>query len=346
MTPAERPGSLLPGPARGPVLAVDFGGTQLRVAATLPDGSLLARRVVRTPLDGGPAAVVGEIRALLESVERSLPDDVRAALLGIGVSSPGPLLTRTGRLVDPPNLGPAFHGLPLAGAISDAVGRPAFVERDTQVAALAEGAFGAARGLSDFVYLTVSTGIGGAVVIGGRLLEGPDGVAGELGHLPVDMDGPPCGCGAAGHLEAMSSGIGIAAAASRAIEAGAAPGLAELAVRLRPAPLEAVHVAAAEDAGDEAARSIMERARAAFAAAMVGLVDVFNPDRVVVGGSVARNQGERWLGPAREAVERFAFRTPAGRAELVHAGLGDDVGLVGALPLVLARLPADADGTT
>ena len=189
----------------------------------------------------------------------------------------------------------------------------------------------------------MSTGIGGAIVSGGRLLGGPDGVAGELGHLLVEIDGPPCGCGARGHLEAIASGSGIARAAGSSIAAGSAAGLGALAAR-RGRGLDARDVADAEDAGDADAARIMERARRAFAESCVVLVNVFNPQRIVVGGSVARNQGERWLAPARERVAAIAFSVPRARVEIVPAELGDDVGLVGALPLLRRRGESSSTG--
>ena len=263
-------------------------------------------------------------------------------IAGVGIAAPGPLDPARGTLVEPPNLPRSFAGAALAGPIGAALALPAALERDTHVAALAEWEFGAARGLTDFLYVTVSTGIGGAIVSGGRLLGGPDGVAGELGHLLVEIDGPPCGCGGRGHLEAIASGSGIARAAGSSIAAGAAAGLGALAAR-RGRGLDARDVADAEDAGDADAARIMERARRAFAESCVALVNVFNPQRIVVGGSVARNQGERWLAPARERVAAIAFSVPRARVEIVPAELGDDVGLVGALPL-LRRRAAGAGG--
>jgi glucokinase len=217
------------------------------------------------------------------------------------------------------------------------------MERDTNVAALAEQAFGAARGVDDFLYLTVSTGLGGAIISGGRIFGGPDGVAGELGHLPIDIDGPLCGCGAHGHLEAFSSGSGIARAAREALVAGqAAPGTALAALAARPHDITARDVADAEEAGDPLAVTIMGRARAAFAAAAVSLVDIFDPSLIVVGGSLAHAQGERWLAPARAEVARVGFRIAAARVRIVAAELGDDVGLAGAVPLVEAALARGA----
>jgi glucokinase len=262
------------------------------------------------------------------------------SLVGIGIAAPGPVDPVRGQVIDPPNLGRSFHDTPLAARAGARLGLPAFLDRDTQVAALGEGGFGAAQGCADYLYLTVSTGIGGAIVSGGRLLRGPDGTAGELGHLLVDPHGPPCCCGAVGHLEAVASGSAIARAARRRIEAGESPALARLALE-HGLTFGAREVAEAEISGDPVAASVMSAARAAFAAACVGLVDVFNPSLIVVGGSLAAGQGDRWLDPARAAVAHQAFRVPGRRVRIVPAALGADVGLVGAAMLVAERLPVD-----
>jgi glucokinase len=329
---------VLPPPARpvatGPVLALDLGASRIRVAAVSPDGRLHARDDARTPGAQGPDAVVEACIERLRGVLEALDPEARRTLAGIGIAAPGPVDPRIGTLIEPPNVGPGFRDIPLGRPIADALGLPVVLERDTHVAALGEATYGAARGVRDFLYLTVSTGIGGAIVANGELYGGADGVAGEIGHLMVDLDGPPCGCGANGHLEAISSGSGIARQARMAIDAGMAPGLARIAQRLAPAPLEARDVAAAEDTGDQAAKAIMDRARQAFGAALVGLVNVFNPELIVVGGTIAREQGDRWLGPALAAVTGLAFRVPGERVRIVEAALGDDVGLLGAQPLL------------
>jgi glucokinase len=317
-------------------LALDLGASRIRAGVVDRSGRVVARAEARTPVEAGPQGVVAASVSMLRRVRDAAPGPVRDAIAGVGIAAPGPLDPARGTLVEPPNLPRSFAGAALAGPIGAALGLVAALERDTHVAALAEWEFGAARGLTDFLYLTVSTGIGGAIVSGGRLLGGPDGVAGELGHLLVEIDGPPCGCGGRGHLEGIASGSGIARTAASAIAAGAAnraDGLAALAAR-RGRGLDARDVADAEEAGDADAARIMERARRAFAESCVSLVDVFNPQRIVVGGSVARNQGERWLAPARERVGAIAFSVPRARVEFVPAELGDDVGLVGAIPLL------------
>jgi glucokinase len=252
----------------------------------------------------------------------------------VGISCVGPVDPWRGLVLDPPNV-PALHGSPLADELEARLGLPAYLERDTNVAALAEHWMGAARGCGDFLYVTVSTGLGGAIFRDGGLLLGPDGTAGELGHGTLVLeDGPLCGCGGLGHLEGISSGSGLARQAEDLVAAGASGFLAERAAR---APLTGRDVAEGEQAGDAACSGLMERARRAFAIACVGWVNSFNPDRIVVGGTLAERQGERWLGPARGAVESSAFAVPARRVRIVPAELGEDVGLVGARPLVFAR---------
>lgn len=309
------------------VLALDLGGTQLRTAVVLRDGSILGRLATRTPHAEANVLVkvaADQLRVTLEASPGAKP-------VALAISAPGPLDPFRGVLLDPPNLHRSLWNFHLAERIGEQVGLPAVIERDTQVAVLAEGDFGAARGLTDYVYVTVSTGVGGGVVSGGRLMRGPDGLAGELGHLTVDINGPVCGCGARGHLEAITSGTGIAKAA---LEAGL--------VAPRGENIEARDVAELEDGGNPAAAAIMDRARKAFAAAAVSIVDVFNPQRIIVGGGIAAAQGDRLLGPAREAIAAHSFRWQAQRVEVVPAQLGDDVGLVGALSLVaLARLSDD-----
>lgn len=312
--------------APGTVLALDLGASRIRTAVVREDGTLLGRRTTSTPRDA--EQVVTLCVSELEASLRQALNEGAAEPDALAICAPGPLDPLKGEFLDPPNLDHSLWHFPFAARLAEALGLPAFMDRDTQVAALAEGQFGAARGLSDYIYLTISTGVGGAIVSDGRLLRGADGLAGELGHMTVDMNGPLCGCGANGHLEAFTSGTGIvnaARAAGHDVE-------------------QASRVAAHEDAGEDWAAEIMESARRAFAAAAVSMVDVFNPQRIIVGGGVAMGQGDRLLQPAREAIAQTAFKGQAARVEVVAAQLGDDVGLIGAVPLVaLARRRATGD---
>jgi glucokinase len=320
-----------------PVLALDVGGTHVRAAVVLDDGSRLALTKVRTPVADGPGAILDACEAALVRARDAVPAEIRSGLVGVGISSPGPVDPWRGVVLQTPNMGPGFNDVPIAAELGARLGLPVFLDRDTNVAALGEMAFGAARDCADFIYLTVSTGVGGAIVIEGRILHGPDGTAGELGHTPVSMEGV-CGCGAIGHLEAFIGGAAMAKTARQSVADGRSPFLTARAAQKGIAAIEARDVAEGEDAGDETCRNIMERGRRAFAVACVGFVDALNPTRIVVGGAISDAQGERLLGPARDEVARTAFRTPRSRVQIVHAELGADVSLAGGHPLVIARL--------
>ena len=291
----------------------------------------------RTPIADGPAAILDACEAALREVMAQVPGGIRDAIEGIGICTPGPVDPWRGVVVETPNMGPDFVDVPIAREMGDRLGLPAFLERDTNVAALGEMAFGAARECSDFLYITVSTGVGGAIVSEGRILHGPDGTAGELGHTPVSMEGI-CGCGAVGHLEAFIGGASLARMARASAADASSPFLVERAAQRGADALEARDVAEGEDAGDPVCHAIMERGRRALAVACVGFVDALNPTRIVVGGAISDAQGERLLGPARAEVAATAFRTPRSRVQIVKAELGADVGLAGGHPLVIARL--------
>jgi glucokinase len=253
-----------------------------------------------------------------------------------------------GVVLEPPNLGPRFRDIPIAAELGAAEDLPAFLDRDTNVAALGERAFGAARDCDDFIYLTVSTGVGGAIVAGGRLFHGPDGLAGELGHVPVSLDGPRCGCGGVGHVEAFAGGASLARQADALVAAAASPFLANRARELeRGEALSAKDVAEGSLAGDPACAELMGRARRAVATACVGYVNAFNPHRIVIGGSIAEAEGDRMLEPIRAAIAGEAFEVLARRVRVVPAALGGDVSLAGAQPLVMTRLHStDHQGST
>lgn len=324
----------------GPVLALDLGATNARAAVVTPDGAVYARHAGATPKADGRPAVVDYCLELLRAAREAHGLAGGAPPVAFGLTAPGPVDPRRGAFIDPPNMGPEFFGFPIAPALGEALGLPWAMGKDTNVAILGERDFGAGEGSGDLVYFTISTGVGGAALLGGRPVVGPDLVAGELGHITIDMDGPRCGCGGIGHVESFASGAGIAARAREALETDAdAPELRRMAAAIAPEPLTAEQVSAAADLGDSTASLILERARRAVAVAVVSSVNVFGPDVVILGGAIALAWGERLIAPAREAVAESAFRIQADRAKIVQAALGDDVGLIGTVPLVASALP-------
>jgi glucokinase len=303
-----------------------------------PDGERLARTERPTPTRAGPTAIVAACSEMLRASRSSAPPALARILSGVGISSPGPVDPRAGVILEPPNLGPEFRNIPIVREMADALDLPAFLDRDTNVAALGEHAFGAATGCDDFIYLTVSTGVGGSIVTGGKLLHGPDGLAGELGHVPVSLDGPRCGCGGIGHVEAYAGGAALAREARALVIAGRSPFLSDRARSQAADTLSARDVAEGALAGDPACVELMERARRAVATACVGYANAFNPHRIVVGGSIAQHEGDRILDPIRAAIASEAFEVVARHIRVVPAALGGDVSLAGAHPLVTSRL--------
>lgn len=316
------------------VLAIDLGGTQIRAALITPDAEVHCRRSIPTRDEDGVEAVVARICELAISVRDEVATQGLPLPIGVGVSSPGPLDPWRGVVVAPPNLA-GWRDVPLAARIATAVRLPTFLERDTNVALLAEWRHGAAREARTAIYVTVSTGIGGAVIVEGRPLVGADGTAGEVGHMTVELDGPRCGCGGIGHVEAIASGTALAREARDLLKRGSAEHLAMLAATGEE--VDAELLARAADAGDEACAVVLDRAWKAIGAMCASLVNLLNPEVIVIGGSIAEHR-PRLFDAVRVEVAQRSFARPAERVRVVPAALGPDVSLIGALPIVNDRI--------
>ncbi|RME33531.1 MAG: ROK family protein, partial [Thermoflexia bacterium] len=276
-----------------------------------------------------PDAVLGRIREAIRSV---WPE--RGEVAALALSAPGPVDARTGVVRFTPNI-PGWKDVPLRDLMAD-FGVPTFVANDANLAALGEYRFGAGRGVRDLVYLTISTGIGGGVLIDGRLFEGGQGLGGEVGHIVVEPDGPPCGCGGYGCLEAVASGTAIAREARAAVERGTPTLLSRMAAH--PQDLTAREVVEAARQGDALSLHIMERAGRYLGLAIVSLMYLLNPALIILGGSVAIGAGDLLLTPLRRTVRERSQQVYWENTPIVYAALGDDVGLLGALALALERL--------
>ena len=320
--------------AERPVLAIDLGGTQIRAALITPDLEVHARHAIPTADEQGVGSVVRRICALAVAVREEATTAGLPEPVGVGISSPGPLDPWRGVVVSPPNLA-GWRDVPLVAPVEDALDLPTFLERDTNVAVLAEWRYGAAQGARNVIYITVSTGVGGGIIADGQPVIGADGMAGEVGHLVVEIDGPMCGCGRLGHLEAIGSGTALAREARAMLAAGTAPVLARLAETA--AEVDAKLLGEAADAGDAACVAALERAWVAIGAGCASLVNLLNPEVIVIGGAIAVHR-PRVLEVARDEIVRRAFEVPARRVRVVPAALGDDVSLIGALPIVNERL--------
>ncbi|HEX3629507.1 MAG TPA: ROK family protein [Candidatus Dormibacteraeota bacterium] len=312
-----------------PFVGIDLGGTQIRVAVADDRGRL--RTVVRhlTEAHRGRRHVIDRIvAAVKEALERDGTPAGKVAALGIGM--PGPVDPAAGLVISPANL-PGFRNVPLNRILSRATGIRSFLHHDAHLAALGEHRRGAARGASELIYVTVSTGIGAGLILRNELYAGAHGIAGEIGHIVVQRGGPLCRCGNSGCLEAIASGTGIAHAA-----ATLAPENPDSALHGIAEPTAADVVRAAR-AGDQLASTILDTAGAYLGIGLGTLVNLFNPQVIVLGGSVLR-AGPLLLRPMRRSMIESSWAAARKGLRIVRPQLGDDVGLVGAVEF--ARLHA------
>jgi glucokinase len=304
------------------VLAVDFGATNLRAALVRRDGTLAFHRQTATGARDGVVAVVERIVRLVDEVAADAGVD-RA--VPVGVVAPGPLEPATGVVLFAPNL-VGWQRVPLRRMLEERLGRRVVLGNDGNGAALGEALFGAAKGCRHLVHLMLGTGVGGGVIAHGQLIEGVRGLGTEVGHVPVDPTGPRCHCGGVGCVEAYIGGWALARDGEALRNSGRSELLRELA---GDGPVTAAHVVEAARAGDAGARAILEQAARALAVGLAGLVNVFDPEMIVIGGGVAR-AGELLLDPLRRWLPVYAIHYIVEHTELRLSALGDDTGLYGA----------------
>lgn len=309
-----------------PVLAIDLGGTKIAAALITPDHRVTDKAHSPTPVPGGPQAATSRIFAM---IDRLLSKGAAgpAQLDGIAIAAAGAIDTDKGLVTSSPNL-PGWLDVPLRDMVSKRYGVYTCLLNDANAAALAEHRLGAGRGTNNLIYLTVSTGIGGGIIINGELYSGTSGCAGELGHMTVEASGPECKCGNAGCLEALASGTAVAGEAKRRIREGELSLLTEI-VSGDLEDITAEKVAMAARNSDRLAIDVISRAAGYLGVGMVNLVNIFNPEIIIVGGGLSK-MGELLLEPARQVVRQQAFPLCAASVRIVTAELGDNAGVLGA----------------
>ncbi len=309
------------------VIASDIGGTHMRAALVDENGRIIARREVDTPRNAPAEQMFGEIAALLGSVASQAPSPP----IGACVAVPGLVNGDAGIVAVAPNV-PAFRNLVLTTPLSTALGLPVSIENDASAAALGESRFGAGRGCRHLLHATAGTGIGGGLVIDGRLYRGAKGFAGEIGHIVIDPGGPRCNCGSRGCLEAMVSGVAFAARARRLLAKGQSPVLRELVGYREPTGADLFHAA---KAGDHTCEAEIRHGGHLLGLGLGSLVNVLNPEAVTLSGGMLV-MGEMFLAPLRESLFSIAYG-PASGTSLRLSALGDDAGILGAAAVAFER---------
>jgi glucokinase len=309
------------------VVGVDIGGTSVTVGLVPVEGGMPAGMVAR-PTDstrGGEAVIDMVVDMIRESMDRvGVARD--QGVLGIGIGCPGPLNRASGVVLTTPNLG--WKNFPVRDLIAGPLGLPAVLDNDANCAAFGEWWLGAGQGLGSLVGLTIGTGIGGAVVVGGRIWHGASDAAGEIGHMTINYGGRRCKCGNYGCLEAYASGPNIAARAREGIEAGEGSLLVAL-VDGDLGQITAATVSRAVVAGDAFASEVMQETARYLGVGLANLINLVNPEAVVIAGGVVA-AGDHLLQPLQAEVRRRAFLPAVAACRILPAALGDAAGVVGA----------------
>lgn len=303
------------------------------VVAVVTDLNASIKVRVRKPsrMVEGPAAIAEQVEAVFEQILREAPEAAENSL-GVGVALPAPILDSNGRVFDPPSA-PKWDGLDVPELISRNFDAPVLVDNDANARALGELLFGAGRGASDMLYVIAHWGVGGALVVDGDLRRGADGGAGEIGHTVIEVDGPRCGCGGYGCLEAFAGRAGMTRRARHALKLAGRDRLAGVEAE----DLKVRHVVEAALHGDWLAMRILEETGQYLGVGIANALNFLNPEVVVLGGSTVE-VGEMVMAPLTRVARRRALPGVGERTRIVKGELGEDAGAVGAASLVLREL--------
>jgi glucokinase len=316
--------------ATAPILGIDLGGTKVEVSCARLDGEILAARRIPTQPEEGPDR---GLERILETVREVLSEGRVAGseLAAVGLSIPGPWDCQAGIFLALPNL-PGWEGFPVRQRLSEHFSAPLYMDNDANAAALAEWKFGAGRGYRHLIYLTMSTGIGGGLILDGRLHRGRDANAGEVGHQVIVPGGPVCGCGLLGHLEGLCSGSGIARRLREAVSPDNSA-MWEMAGG-DPRNLSAEILTRAVRRGDALAGEFFQQTLEYLASGLANLIFMLNPEAIVLGTIVAKNP-DLFIEPLQGLVRERVWDVFSADLKILPAQLTDQIGVYAPLALVL-----------
>jgi len=316
------------------ILGIDLGGTKILTAVTDAQGKILSHDQSVTPAEQGQQAVVISI---MESVNRSLKQAQITApdLAAVGLGAPGLSNPETGILYTSPHL-PRWKDVPIRDIIEKELGKKTYLINDATAAAIGELHYGAGKGMRQLIYITVSTGIGGGIIINGKVYTGSGGMAGEPGHMVIDDKGPQCTCGNKGCWETLASGSALAREARYRINEGAATSILEYADGdTDKVNAEAIHEAA--KTGDKLANELITQTAYYLGVGLANLINIFNPEIIVLGGGLT-NIGDTLLEPAYDEARRRAFKQTYQAVRFARAELGYYPGVLGAAAYALEKI--------
>ncbi len=339
-----RPGRLLQiNPELAHLIGIDIGTVNCRIAVTDFLGNVLAFKRFRSQADEGPEPLLRLIHHEIQGYRREFP-----GIMALAVAQSGVIERATGTLLFWPKVG-GWHDVPLKAILEREHGLPTIVEDSARTMAVAEQTFGQGRGLANFVHVLVGTGIGSTIFIDGELYIGSSGLAGELGHTTIDENGPLCSCGNRGCLEVYSSGWAIIKRVRAALSDGTASTLSKTVVE-HPEELSVELIVSAGKSGDRLSQTVVSEAGTHLGTALAGLVNLLNPEKIILGGAVAQAGGEMLLDPLLYFLRGRAFQRSVSATDVVISQLDDKASALGAVvmlakdllgKLCMARLQAE-----
>ncbi|MGB7209530.1 MAG: ROK family protein [Pyrinomonadaceae bacterium] len=309
------------------VLACDMGGTNLRIAAVDASGRLFCRAEAETPRHTDASKIVDAVVRLALECRSVIGSD--RDVRGLGLVVPAIIHSSEGKIFSSPNL-PELNGFYLSDALTEKLGLGVMLENDATAAAIGEHWLGASHGFDSSICVTLGTGVGGGIVLNGQPVRGPDGTAGEIGHICVEPLGVHCGCGSFGCLEQYSSASAITRMATEMMNQFPDSKLA------KEDTFDALTVYRLGVAGDRLCTEVFREAGVYLGIALSGLINVLNPEVIVIGGGVSEGW-ELFIDHVRAEIKKRAFKQPAERAKIVRAALGGDAGIIGAAHLAFGK---------
>ncbi len=321
------------------VVGVDLGGTKILAAVVTADGKIMGQAKRKTKPETGTESVIERIVKTVDDAlasAKTLRSEVRA----VGIGAPGPIDPDTGTVLMAPNLN-GWENVPLAKTLSEQLGVPVFLDNDVNVGTLGEFVYGAGRGAKDVIGVFVGTGIGGGLIIGGQLRSGARHAAGEIGHMIVLAEGPYCGCGNRGCIEALASRTAIVNSLRMAMQSGRKTTLTEALAGGGVERLSSGVLAQAWKSNDTLTVEVLTRVQYYLGLHLASLVNFLDPELIVLGGGVIEALGEDFLQPIRRAAyQHFTQRRDASQVKIVLSQLGDNAGILGAAVAARLHLPS------
>ncbi|MGH9449269.1 MAG: ROK family protein [Terriglobia bacterium] len=318
------------------IIGIDLGGTSIKALAVDSKNKVLAAGKRKTEAARKPKALIKEIAELVEGTAADAGCKLKS-VVAVSIGAPGAIDVRRGVVTEAPNLG--WKNVPLASELRLRLGAAIVVDNDVNVGVIGEHALGAGERVDNLVGIFVGTGIGGGIITGGKLFEGANGWAGEVGHTVIEINGPVCSCGRRGCAEALASRTAMERDVFNAIKAGAQSVIPEILKQRKRDRITSSIIQAALARNDPVMKQVMKRAQYCLGILVANMVNVLDPERVVIGGGVAGRLGESFVGPIRSAAyEYFLHANAAKRTKVVPGKLGDNAGALGAVVLARKRL--------